>query len=99
LTDAALRDFDQALRLDPTLATAALERARLQVRAGRFTEALADFERAAALGADAALSPPEAAIVYYERGDITAALGALFQKHKANLNLSNSAPPFSAKSR
>jgi tetratricopeptide (TPR) repeat protein len=99
LTDSALRDFDEALRLDPTLATAALERGRLQARAGRFTDAAADFERAADLDADASLSPVESAIVCFQRGNISAAIGAIFQKQTANRNSSNSAPSFSAKSR
>jgi serine/threonine protein kinase/tetratricopeptide (TPR) repeat protein len=50
--DRALRDYDQALRLDPGLAQAALNRAMLHYQAKRFAEAAADLDRAARNGAD-----------------------------------------------
>jgi eukaryotic-like serine/threonine-protein kinase len=43
LSDAALRDFDEALRLNPELATAALGRGRLYLRSGRWKDAATDF--------------------------------------------------------
>jgi hypothetical protein len=81
------------------LAKSALGRGRLQVRSGRLNEAFTDFDRAVTLGADGELSPPEAAIVRFERGNIPGALEALFQKPKTSLNSSNSAPALNAKSR
>jgi tetratricopeptide (TPR) repeat protein len=48
----ALGDYDQALRLDPTLAVAALNRGVLHYQTGRYTAALRDLRRARELGAD-----------------------------------------------
>ena len=45
--DRALSDYDQALRFDPTLAAAALNRGLLLLRAGRFAEFGRDFVRLA----------------------------------------------------
>jgi tetratricopeptide (TPR) repeat protein len=56
--ESALRDYDRALKLDPTLAGAALNRGILHYDSGRFSEAEADLNRALTLGADPA-------IVYY----------------------------------
>ncbi|HVA45421.1 MAG TPA: tetratricopeptide repeat protein [Pirellulales bacterium] len=51
--DAARRDFDRALDLDPKLAAAALDRGMLSYRDGRYDEALIDLQRARSDGADA----------------------------------------------
>ncbi len=45
----ALFDYDHALRLDPTLAPAALNRGMLHFQAGEFTEVLDDLHWALAL--------------------------------------------------
>jgi tetratricopeptide (TPR) repeat protein len=50
----ALQDYDQALRLDPTLAAATLNRGLLHYRARRYAAAVADLQRARELGADPA---------------------------------------------
>lgn len=48
--DAALRDFDGALRLQPTHVRARIDRAWLHLRAGRPDQALADADRALLFG-------------------------------------------------
>ena len=51
----ALRDYDQALQLDPTLADAALNRGVLHYRARRYDAARADLRRAGELGSHPAI--------------------------------------------
>lgn len=51
----ALRDYDQALRLDPTFADAFLNRGVLHYRAKRYDSAIADLQRAGELGSDPAV--------------------------------------------
>jgi serine/threonine protein kinase/Flp pilus assembly protein TadD len=75
----ALRDYDQALRLDPTLAVAALNRGMLHYRAQRLGAALDDLERARELGADPAAVSFDLALVHLARGEQTAALNDLRQ--------------------
>src|SRR5206468_465067 len=68
-SDRALHDYSEALRLDPKLAPAALNRAILHSRAGRLDDAEADLRRALDAAPDrgllgqvhytlAALAPP-----------------------------------------
>ncbi len=72
-TAQALRDFDQALRLDGGLAAAALNRGLLHQREGRYAEALADLQRALDSGADPAAAHYGLARVHLAQDDFPAA--------------------------
>jgi tetratricopeptide (TPR) repeat protein len=63
---AALADYDQALRLDPTLVAAAVNRAALHLGAGRRREAEADLRHA--LGLDAANAAAQRLLADLEAG-------------------------------
>jgi serine/threonine protein kinase len=76
-TEEALRDYDQALQLDPTLADAALNRGLLHYRVRHYLAALLDLERARELGADPALVSFSLALVRLARGEPRAALAEL----------------------
>ena len=76
-TEQALRDYDQALRLDSTLAVAALNRGMLHYRAHRHAAALIDLQRARELGADPATVAFDLALVHLSRGKPAAALDHL----------------------
>jgi serine/threonine protein kinase/Flp pilus assembly protein TadD len=80
----ALDDLDQALRLEPALAVAALDRGMLHYRAGRHGAAVADLERARQGGADAALVAYDLALVHLARGERGAALADLRQALRLN---------------
>jgi serine/threonine protein kinase/Flp pilus assembly protein TadD len=73
----ALRDYDQALRLDAGLAQAALNRAMLHYQAKRFTEAAADLDRAARNGADPTALEYNRALVLVGQDDKSAACRSL----------------------
>jgi serine/threonine protein kinase/tetratricopeptide (TPR) repeat protein len=75
--DRALRDYDQALRLDPGLGQAALNRAMLHYQAKRFPEAVADLERAGRNGADLAAVEYNRALVLVGQDDKSAARRSL----------------------
>jgi tetratricopeptide (TPR) repeat protein len=75
--DRAARDYDDALRLDPTLAAAALGRAALRQRQKLYADALADLERARELGVAGAEIDYRRALVYLERQDRAAARASL----------------------
>jgi serine/threonine protein kinase/Tfp pilus assembly protein PilF len=70
----AIADDGRALDLDPTLATAALHRARLYCRLRQFDDAEADLGRAQSAGADAASVHYTRAVLHLGRGDRSAAL-------------------------
>jgi tetratricopeptide (TPR) repeat protein len=71
--EAALHDYDQALRLDPTLAVAALNRGMLHYRAQRYDAALTDLKQARELGADPVAVWFDLALVHLACGEPTAA--------------------------
>jgi tetratricopeptide (TPR) repeat protein len=73
----ALLDYDQALRLESTLAVAALNRGMLHYRAQRYGAALADLTHAQELGADPAVVAFDLALVHVARGEQAAALDDL----------------------
>jgi serine/threonine protein kinase len=73
----AWSDYDHALRLDPTLVAAAVNRGLLHYRTDRFVEAEADFRRALDAGADPATVHYDLALVHLAQGDRTAALECL----------------------
>jgi serine/threonine protein kinase/Flp pilus assembly protein TadD len=73
----ALADYDQALRLDPGLAAAALNRGLLHYRAQRPELALADLQRARALGAPPGLVDWNLFLIDVARGDQASALDNL----------------------
>jgi serine/threonine protein kinase len=72
--EAARRDFDRALALDPHLAAAALDRGMLSYTQQRYDEALADLRRASSDGGDAAGVAYGLALVFAAQGDRAAAL-------------------------
>jgi serine/threonine protein kinase/Flp pilus assembly protein TadD len=76
-TEQAWHDYDQALRLDPCFAVAALNRGMLHYRAQRYADALADLRRARELGADPAVVAFDLAVVNLARGEQAAALEEL----------------------
>src|SRR5262249_10938957 len=77
----ALADYDRALRLEPTLAAAALNRGMLHYQEGRHDAALADLQPALAR---AAAARPDLALVQIARQDRPAALAHLQQAVAAN---------------
>lgn len=64
---AALRDFDEALRLDHSLGAAALNRGILRYKAKRYDSALTDFREALKNGAEAAACHYHMALVHVAR--------------------------------
>lgn len=75
--DSARRDFDRALELDGSLATAALERGMLSYEEQRYSEAIADLKRASAGGADTARISYGLALAYTATDDRENALRQL----------------------
>jgi serine/threonine protein kinase/Flp pilus assembly protein TadD len=73
----ALRDYDRALQLDPTLAGAALNRGALHLQELRFSEAEADFRLAESLGANQAAVQFNLALVHQARQEPDAALACV----------------------
>jgi serine/threonine protein kinase/tetratricopeptide (TPR) repeat protein len=80
----ALQDYDQALRLDPGLANAALNRGMLYYRQKRYAAAIADLEHARDLGADPAVVSFDLALANWARGEYAAALDNLNQTLRYN---------------
>jgi serine/threonine protein kinase/tetratricopeptide (TPR) repeat protein len=76
-SDRALRDYDQALRLDPGLGQAALNRAMLHYQAKRFAQAVEDLECAGKNGADPATVEYNRALVLVAQDDKIAARRSL----------------------
>jgi serine/threonine protein kinase/Tfp pilus assembly protein PilF len=76
-SQAALDDFDKALRIDPTLAVAALHRGELRREMRSYPEALADLKSALALGAAAAEIHYQVALTYLAQKDRPAARASL----------------------
>jgi tetratricopeptide (TPR) repeat protein len=79
--EAARRDFDRALDLNPGLAAVSLERGMLSYQEHRYDEALADLKRASGGASEAPEVAYGLALVFAAQGDRTAALrhlGALF---------------------
>lgn len=73
----ALRDYDRVLRLEPTLASAALNRGLLQLQAKRYCEAETDLQRAIHLGADEVPATYNLALARQASGNTPAALQSL----------------------
>jgi tetratricopeptide (TPR) repeat protein len=73
----ALDDYGHALRLDRTLALAAVNRGMLHYRARRYGEAFDDLNLALVNGADPALVHYDQALVHVAQGDQSAALASL----------------------
>jgi tetratricopeptide (TPR) repeat protein len=63
-----IEDYDNALRLNPTIADAYNNRGVAKKHLGRFAEAIADYDRAILL-------KPDFAVAYFNRGDAKKALG------------------------
>jgi serine/threonine protein kinase/tetratricopeptide (TPR) repeat protein len=76
-TNQALSDYDQALRIDPTLAVAAVNRGMLHYRAKSYRSARADLEWAQELGADPATVAFDLALVNLACGENAVALDNL----------------------
>jgi serine/threonine protein kinase len=75
--DRALQDLDHALRLDPALAPAALNRGILHYQAARYLQAEADLRLAEANGADRAVVQYNLAHVRLGQKDVAGALSCL----------------------
>ena len=75
--DRAVRDFDQALRIDPGLGEALVNRGAARVGQRRYAEGLRDLERGSELGA----SEPEKA--WFNRGLANEGLGDLQAAYRA----------------
>jgi serine/threonine protein kinase len=73
----ALRDYNRALQIDPTFASAALNRGMLHFKEKRFAEAEADLRHALQLGAPAVTAYYDLAVVQAARQDIAGALQSL----------------------
>jgi tetratricopeptide (TPR) repeat protein len=73
----ALRDYDHALRLDPTFDDAILNRGVLHYRAKRYDSALADLQRAGELGSDPAVVFFDLFLVKWTCGEYRSALDNL----------------------
>jgi serine/threonine protein kinase/Flp pilus assembly protein TadD len=73
----ALRDYDQALRLDPNLAAAYLNRGVLHFQHNRYARAQADWQQALQLGADDAEVLFNLALLHQARQEHAAALRCL----------------------
>src|ERR1700748_872180 len=68
-SDAAIADFNAGLDRDPGLAAGYLNRGTALLRAERYSEARADFDRAISLGIS------DAHVAYFNRGEAQEALG------------------------
>jgi serine/threonine protein kinase/Flp pilus assembly protein TadD len=75
-TEAARRDFDRALQLDPR-SPAAIARGKLSYQEERYDDAIADFMRAPASAVDAGSRCYALALAYAGKGDRSAALKQL----------------------
>jgi len=84
----ALRDYDQALRLDPTLPAAALNRGMLHYHDRRYVAARADLELARELGADPAVVHFDLALVDLALAEPAAARDNLLRALSFNANYS-----------
>lgn len=80
----ALQDYDRALRLDPTMSAAALNRGLLHFQQSRHEDATADFKRALDHGADPAIIHYNTALVELARGDPQAAEANLRRALRSN---------------
>jgi eukaryotic-like serine/threonine-protein kinase len=77
LNDAARRDFDRALELDPHYSAAALDRGMLSYKEQRYDEALADLELASSSAAPLGQVAYGLALVYAAQRDRASALEQL----------------------
>jgi tetratricopeptide (TPR) repeat protein len=87
-TDAAIADFNAALDRNPALGDAYISRGGAQMRAGRFVEARADFDRALAMGTD------KAVIATFNRGMANEKLGDLAAAYRDYRQAQTIAPDF-----
>lgn len=90
---AALDDYNAALERDPSLTNAHINHGSALLRAGRFAEARADFDRAIAMGTD------QPTLAYFNRGLANEKLGALtaaYRDYKKAQSLSPDFAPASA---
>lgn len=77
--DGAIRDCDQAIRLDPGYGQAYLFRGHANFNKGDYDSAIADYDQAIALGSDAAASFVERGAAYHRKGDEADAIADLDQ--------------------
>lgn len=90
---AALNDYSTALERDPSIISAYINRGSALLRAGRFEEARADFDRAISMGTD------QPTLAYFNRGMANEKLGALtaaYRDYKKAQTLSPDFKPASA---
>jgi tetratricopeptide (TPR) repeat protein len=83
-TDLALKDYDHALRLDPSLMPALQNRGLLHLAAKRWPAAIADFQQALLQGADPATMHYSLALAHQAAGSRARALEAVEQALRHN---------------
>jgi serine/threonine protein kinase/Flp pilus assembly protein TadD len=76
-TELAQRDYDEALRLDPALGAAALNRGMVHYRRKEYAAAVTDLRRAAELGVDPAVVSFDLALVHLACRELSAGLDDL----------------------
>ena len=86
--DAAIADFNAGLDRDPSLAAGYMNRGTALLRAQRYTEARADFDRAISLGTS------DAHVAYFNRGEAQEALGNPLAAYRDYRHAQELAPDF-----
>jgi len=87
-TDAAIADFDAGLARDPGLSAAYMNRGGVFLKAGRYNEARADFDRAIDLGT------ADMHVAYFNRGEAQEASGNLVAAYHDYRKAQELAPDF-----
>ncbi|HEX2761769.1 MAG TPA: tetratricopeptide repeat protein [Rhizomicrobium sp.] len=85
---AALDDYNAALERDPSLTNAYINRGSALLRAGRYTEARADFDRAITMGTN------QPTLAYFNRGIANEKLGALTAAYRDYKKAQSLSPDF-----
>lgn len=85
---AALDDYNAALERDPALTNVYINRGSALLRAGRYTEARADFDRAITMGTN------QPTLAYFNRGMANEKLGALTAAYRDYKKAQSLSPDF-----
>lgn len=85
---AALDDYNAALERDPSLTNAYINRGSALLRASRYAEARADFDRAIAMGTN------QPTLAYFNRGMANEKLGALTAAYRDYKKAQSLSPDF-----
>src|SRR5581483_576426 len=81
----AIRDYEQALRLNPKLAEARVNLGAALADSGRFDEAIAQYRRALADVPDKPAVQLNIGLAYYKKGDFASASQEFSELHKLKL--------------